>query len=459
MRFQPHNYQRYAIEKIIELSACGLFLEMGMGKTVSTLTAIQELMHDYFEVTKTLIVAPLRVARMTWSSEIEKWDHLQDLKLSKVLGSERDRLRALEADADIYIINRENTEWLVNHYGKAWPFDMVVIDELSSFKSNKSRRFKALRKVRPLIKRVVGLTGTPTPNGLIDLWPQIYLLDRGERLGKTITGYRKEYFDPGQKNWQTGVVYNYLLKEGSEKAIYEKISDICISMKAEDYLEVPELKEIPIEVELDPKDYKKYKQLEADLLLPLSDAEDIEALTAATLSNKLLQMANGAVYDEKRKVHLIHDEKLKALEEIIEAANGKPVIVYYNYKHDLERIKRYFKDVRTLETEEDISDWNAGRVPILALHPASAGHGLNLQHGGNIIVWFGLNWSLELYQQANARLHRQGQTSKVTAYLLVTKDTIDEDVVAALRSKNCTQDNLLNALKARIKNFGGGGNE
>jgi SNF2 family DNA or RNA helicase len=459
MRFQPHNYQRYAIEKIIELSACGLFLDMGMGKTVSTLTAIQELMHDYFEVTKTLIIAPLRVARMTWSSEIEKWDHLQDLKLSKVLGSERDRLRALEADADIYIINRENTEWLVNHFGRAWPFDMVVIDELSSFKSNKSRRFKALRKVRPLINRIVGLTGTPTPNGLIDLWPQIYLLDRGERLGKTITGYRQEYFDPGQRNWQTGVIYNYALKDGAEKIIYKKISDICISMKAEDYLEVPELKEIPIEVELDPKDYKKYKQLERELLLPLSDAEDIEALTAATLSNKLLQMANGAVYDEKRKVHLIHDEKLKALEEIIEAANGKPVIVYYNYKHDLESIKRYFKDVRTLETEEDISDWNAGRVPILALHPASAGHGLNLQHGGNIIVWFGLNWSLELYQQANARLHRQGQTSKVIAYLLVTKGTIDEDVVTALRSKNYTQDNLLNALKARIKNFGGGGNE
>ncbi len=407
-------------------------------------------MHDRFEVYKTLIIAPLRVARMTWSSEIEKWDHLQGLKLSKVLGSEKERLKALEAEADIYIINRENTEWLVNHFSRAWPFDMVVIDELSSFKSNKSRRFKALRKVRPLIKRIVGLTGTPTPNGLIDLWPQIYLLDRGERLGKTITGYRKEYFDPGQKNWQTGVVYNYLLKDESEKAIYEKISDICISMKAEDYLEVPELKEIPIEIELDPKDYKKYKQLETDLLLPLSETEDIEALTAATLSNKLLQLANGAVYDENRQVHLIHDEKLKALEEIIEAANGKPVIVYYNYKHDLERLKEWFKDVRTLETDTDIADWNAGRIPILALHPASAGHGLNLQHGGNIIVWFGLNWSLELYQQANARLHRQGQTSKVTAYLLVTKKTIDEDVVAALKTKNSTQDKLLRALKARI---------
>lgn len=450
MRFQPHNYQQYAIEKIIELSACGLFLDMGMGKTVSTLTAIQELMHDYFEVTKTLIIAPLRVAKMTWGSEIEKWDHLQDLKLSKVLGSERDRRRALEADADIYIINRENTEWLVNLYGRAWPFDMVVIDELSSFKSNQSRRFKALRKVRPLIKRIVGLTGTPTPNGLIDLWPQIYLLDRGERLGKTITEYRKNYFDPGQRDWQTGVIYNYVLKDGAEKAIYKKISDICISMKAEDYLEVPELKEIPVEIELDSKDYRKYKRLETNLLLPLSETEDIEARTAAVLSNKLLQMANGAVYDETRKVHWIHDEKLKALEEIIEAANGKPVIVYYNFKHDLERIKEWFKEVRTLETDADIADWNAGKIPILALHPASAGHGLNLQHGGNIIVWFGLNWSLELYQQANARLHRQGQTSKVTAYLLVTKGTIDEDVVAALANKNSTQDKLLNALKARI---------
>jgi len=421
-----------------------------MGKTVSTLTAIQELMHDYFEVTKTLIIAPLRVAKMTWGSEIEKWDHLQDLKLSKVLGSERDRRRALEADADIYIINRENTEWLVNLYGRAWPFDMVVIDELSSFKSNQSRRFKALRKVRPLIKRIVGLTGTPTPNGLIDLWPQIYLLDRGERLGKTITEYRKNYFDPGQRDWQTGVIYNYVLKDGAEKAIYKKISDICISMKAEDYLEVPELKEIPVEIELDSKDYRKYKRLETNLLLPLSETEDIEARTAAVLSNKLLQMANGAVYDEDKKVHWIHDEKLKALEEIIEAANGKPVIVYYNFKHDLERIKEWFKEVRTLETDADIADWNAGNIPILALHPASAGHGLNLQHGGNIVVWFGLNWSLELYQQANARLHRQGQTSKVTAYLLVTKGTIDEDVVAALANKNSTQDKLLNALKARI---------
>lgn len=451
MKFHPHSYQQYAIEKIAENNACGLFLDMGMGKTVSTLTAIKELKCNYFDVNKVLIIAPLRVAKMTWSCEVEKWDHLEGLKVSKVLGTEKQRLAALKADADIYIINRENTEWVVNHYGRSWPFDMVVIDELSSFKSSSSRRFKALRKVRPLIKRIVGLTGTPTPNGLIDLWPQLYLLDRGERLGKTLTGYRKEYFDPGQKNWQTGVVYNYVPKATAEKAIYDKISDICVSMKADDYLEVPELIEIPVEIELDPNDYKKYESLEKDLVLSISETEDIEAMTAAGLSNKLLQMANGAVYDEQKNYHIIHDEKLRALEEIIEAANGKPVIVYYNFKHDLERIQDCFKDVRALETENDIKEWNEGKIQLLALHPASAGHGLNLQQGGNIIVWFGLNWSLELYQQANARLHRQGQTSKVTAYLLTTKGTIDEDLIAALGSKGITQDKLLNALKARLE--------
>jgi len=407
-------------------------------------------MHNYFEVYKVLVIAPLRVAKMTWSSEIQKWDHLEHLKIAKVLGSEKQRLEALNTEADIYIINRENTEWIVNLYGKSWPFDMVVIDELSSFKSSKARRFKSLRKVRPLIKRIVGLTGTPAPNGLIDLWPQLYLLDRGERLGKTITGYRQTYFEPGKKNWQTGTVYEWKLKQEAEKAIYEKISDICISMKAEDYIEVPEFVEIPVEIELDQKSLMKYKKMERDLLLPLSDTEDIEAVTAAVLSNKLLQMANGAVYDENKQVHVIHDEKIKVLEELIEAANGKPVIVYYNYKHDLERIKEYFKDTRTLEDEQDIQDWNSGKIPILLLHPASAGHGLNLQAGGNTIIWFGLNWSLELYQQANARLHRQGQTSKVTAYLLVVKETIDEDVVKALTSKATGQEALLAALKARI---------
>lgn len=400
------------------------------------------------------MIAPLRVALMTWGSEIEKWDHLQDLTISKVLGTEKQRMAALKEDADIYVINRENTEWLVNLYGRAWPFDMVVIDELSSFKSSKARRFRALRKVRPLVKRIVGLTGTPTPNGLIDLWPQMYLLDRGERLGKTITGYREKYFVPGQKNWQTGVVYNYNLKAGADEEIYQKIGDICVSMKAEDYLEVPELIEMPVEVEMADKDFQKYEQMEADLVLPLSNQEgSIEAMTAATLSNKLLQMANGAVYDENRKIHELHSEKLKALDELIEAANGKPVIVYYNYKHDLSRIQTWFKEARTLETERDIKDWNDGKISILLLHPASAGHGLNLQEGGNIIIWFGLNWSLELYQQANARLHRQGQKSVVSCYQIITKNTMDEDVIKALSGKAKGQEALLEAVKARIEKY------
>ena len=450
MQFNPHNYQQFTIDKTIELPACGLLIDMGMGKTISTLTAIQELIYNHYEVSKVLIIAPLRVAKMTWSQEIEKWDHLQGMKISKILGTQKQRLEALKADTDIYIINRENTEWLVNHYGSSWPFDMVVIDELSSFKSNKSRRFKSLRKVRPLIKRIVGLTGTPAPNGLIDLWPQIYLLDRGERLGKTITGYRDKYFTPYKKNWQTGMVYEWQLKEGAKEEIYKKIGDICISMKAEDYLEVPELQELPVEIELSKKDMAVYKQMEKDLLLPLKDDQEIEALSAAALSNKLLQLANGAIYDEEKNYHILHDEKIKALEDIIEAANGKPVLVFYNYRHDLERIKEYFKGTRTLETETDIYDWNCGGIEILLAHPASAGHGLNLQEGGNIIVWFGLNWSLELYQQANARLHRQGQTSKVTAYLLVSKGTIDEDVVQAMVDKNKGQEALMQALKARI---------
>lgn len=453
MRFYPHNYQQFAIQKVIEQKACGLFLDMGLGKTVITLTAINELLYNQLEVNKVLVIAPLRVALMTWASEADKWDHLKDLTISKVLGTEKQRIEALRENADIYIINRENTEWLVNYYGRSWPFDMVVIDELSSFKSHSSKRFKALRKVRPLCKRVVGLTGTPTPNGLIDLWPQMYLLDRGERLGSTITGYRKTYFVPARWNWQTGTVYSYSLKDDADEVIYKKISDICVSMKAEDYLEVPELIEIPVTVELSDRDYKRYQRMEKDLLLPIKDDTDIEALSAAALSNKLLQLANGAVYDENKKYHHIHDEKIKALEELIEAANGKPVIVYYNFRHDLERIRERFKEARTLETEKDIQDWNVGKIQILLLHPASAGHGLNLQAGGNIIIWFGLNWSLELYQQANARLHRQGQTSKVSCYLLVTKGTIDEDVIKALTTKAEGQDALLEAVKARIQKY------
>ena len=448
MKFTPYDYQQYAIERVVNDKKCGLFLDMGLGKSVIALTAIKKLIADK-EISKVLIIAPLRVAKLTWDAEIVKWDHLKGLTISKILGSEKERLAALNKTANIYITNRENTEWLVNLYGRKWPFDMVVVDELSSFKSASAKRFKALRKVRPLVKRMVGLTGTPAPNGLIDLWSQLYLLDRGERLGKTITSYRTEYFYPGQVSRQTGVVYNYVLKENADKQIHNKISDICVSMKAIDYIQVPEMQEIPVHVELSPGEYKKYKQLEKDLLLTV-DGENIEALSAAVLSNKLLQMANGAVYDINGKPHTIHEEKLNALSELIESANGKPVIIYYNYKHDLARIKKRLPDSRVLENENDINDWNKGKIQTLLLHPASAGHGLNLQEGGNIIIWFGLNWSLELYQQANARLHRQGQTEKVMVYLIAVKKTIDEDVIKAIANKALNQEALIQAIKARI---------
>lgn len=449
MEFRPHSYQKFAIDKIIELEASGLFLDMGMGKTVSALTAAYELLYDYFTVSKVLVIAPLRVARTTWAGEVHKWDHLKDLEISRVLGSEKQRLEALNQNADIYIINRENVVWLVDLYKKKWPFDMVIIDELSSFKSSSAKRFKALRKVRPYIKKIVGLTGTPAPNGLLDLWPQLYLLDKGERLGETITGYRNRYFTPNKYDRNTGVVFEYKLKENADKVIHKRISDICISMKAKDYLEVPEMLEIPVELELDDKTYKAYKKLEKDLLLPLADS-DIEASTAAVLSNKLLQMANGAVYDEHKEVYHLHDEKIKALEEIAEQSQEKPIIVFYNYKHDLSRLKHNFTEARTLDSEKDENDWNNGKIKMLLLHPASAGHGLNLQEGGNTIVWFGLNWSLELYQQANARLHRQGQKSKVMVYLLASKGTMDENVIKAIKHKELGQNILLEAVKAKI---------
>lgn len=453
--FVPHKYQEYAIQKVIDTPACGLLLDMGLGKTIITLTAIEELMNNYLEISRVLVIAPLRVARMTWAQEIEQWQHTRHLTISRILGTPAERIQALKAEADIYIINRENVVWLVDKVGTPdlWKFDMIVIDELSSFKSHQAKRFRALRKVRPLVKRIVGLTGTPTPNGLIDLWPQMYLLDRGKRLGKTITSYRREYFVPGDRNWQTGVIFNYKLIPGADKRIYEAISDVCVSMKAKDYLDVPDLIEIPVDVEMSTADYKKYLKFERDLLLPITEEEEITAMTAGVLSNKLLQMANGAIYDEHKKVHLIHDEKIKALEELVEAANGRPVIVYYNYKHDLARIQTVYPEAQGLETEDDTIAWNQGKIPILCLHPASAGHGLNLQAGGNTIIWFGLNWSLELYQQANARLHRQGQTSKVSCYLIVTKNTIDEDVINVLKGKDKSQEALLSAVRARIEDY------
>ncbi|RQN12511.1 DEAD/DEAH box helicase [Clostridium butyricum] len=450
MIFKPHNYQEYAKEWIIEKPSSGLFLDLGMGKTVCTLTAVEELLYDYFDVAKVLVIAPLRVAEDTWSSEVEKWEHLKNLKISKVLGKEETRIISLKEKADIYVINRENVEWIVEYLGKGWFFDMVVIDELSSFKSPKSNRFKALKKVRPFIKKIVGLTGTPAPNGLLDLWSQVYLLDGGERLGKTLTGYRDRYFQPDKRN-QT-VIFSWKPVEGAEDRVYEKLKDICISMKASDYLELPARINNSIMVQLPKIAEEKYKKLEKELLLPLEES-DVVANTAAVLTNKLLQMANGAVYDENGEVKEIHDAKLKALDDVIEAANGKPVLVFYSYKHDLDRLSKHLKnkDFRVLNTSKDIETWNKGKVPIMLVHPASAGHGLNLQFGGNIIVWFGLTWSLELYQQANARLYRQGQQQSVVVNHIIAKGTIDEEVMRALDNKEVGQEALLKAVKARLK--------
>lgn len=445
MKFIPYKYQQRAIQHIIDNPAAGLFIEMGLGKTVITLTALTELLHDRFEVSRVLVIAPLRVADTVWTTEAKKWNHTRYLKIAKVLGKKNQRIKALETPADIYVINRENVEWLVNHYKRRWPFDMVVIDELSSFKSPTARRFRALQKVRPLIKRIVGLTGTPAPNGLIDLWPQIYLLDQGERLGTTISGYRTRYFQPGKRH--DHIVYEWV--PISEAAIYKKISDICISMMADDWLDMPERIDRVVTVTLPPAARESYRKLERDLLLPFADG-DVVADSAAVLAGKLLQLANGAVYDEGGNVKEIHTAKLEALEDVIEAANGKPVLVFYTYKHDLSRIRQRF-DVRTLESAKDIEDWNAGKIPILLAHPASAGHGLNLQAGGNIICWFGLPYSLELYEQANARLYRQGQKQAVIIHHLVTEDTIDEAVMKALAKKALTQNDLMNAVKTRIE--------
>lgn len=453
MRFNPHQYQEYATQRILDTPYIALLLEMGLGKTVSTLTAIDLLLNDYFDAAKVLVIAPLRVAEDTWAREIEKWDHLQHLRISKVLGSAAIRRKALKADADIYVINRENVEWLVNEYGSKWPFDTVVIDELSSFKNSQAKRFRALRRVRPMMKRVVGLTGTPAPNGLMDLWPQMYLIDQGERLGKTITGYRDRYFIPGSRSGH--VVYEWKEKKEAEDRIYEAISDIAVSMKAEDWLELPERIDRTIPIPLSPKAREQYKKLEKELLLPFLDS-DVVASTAAVLSNKLLQMASGAVYDEDKGVKLIHDAKLDAMEDVIEAANGKPVMVFYNFKHSLARIQERFPQARILrkgkDGNEDIRAWNNDEIPLLLVHPKSAGHGLNLQESScRTVVWFDQIWSLEEDQQANARVHRQGVRHNIVVIRLVAEGTMDEDAVAALERKAAGQDALMDAVKARIE--------
>lgn len=447
MKYSPHDYQRYAAEFITTHPISALLLDMGLGKTSITLTAINDLLFDSFEVHKVLVVAPLRVAQDTWSAEIEKWEHLRNLRYSVAVGTVQERLKALRTPADIYIINRENIQWLVEESGLPFDFDMAVIDELSSFKNHQSKRFKAFMKVRPKLKRIVGLTGTPAGNGLMDLFAEFKLLDMGERLGRLIGQYRNAYFQPDKRNGM--VIYSYKPLPNAERQIYDKISDITISMKAADHLKMPELISSEYTVQLSENEKEKYDRLKKDLILATEDNE-VTAANAASLSNKLSQMANGAVYSDDESVMEIHDRKLDALEDIIESMNGKPLLVAYWFKHDLERIKKRF-EIREIKSSEDISDWNSGKIPVALIHPASAGHGLNLQSGGSTLVWFGLTWSLELYQHTNARLWRQGQTADtVVIQHIVAKGTIDEQIMKALKTKDTTQAALITAVKAEV---------
>ncbi len=452
MQYNPHNYQKYVIEYIEKHPVSAVFLDMGLGKTSISLTAINNLLFDYFAVRKVLVIAPLRVAKNTWSAEINKWDHLNDLKYSIVVGTPAERKNALKADADIYIINRENIPWLTEYMGAAFDFDMVVIDELSSFKNYQAKRFKALMKVRPSVKRIVGLTGTPSSNGLMDLFAEFKLLDMGERLGRFIGQYRNTYFMPDKRNGQ--VIFSYKPLPGAEDAIYRKISDITISMKAADHLKMPKLVTTDYEVTLSEKEQRKYKELKDNMVLQLSD-DEITAANAASLSNKLCQMANGAIYDDDKAVIHVHDRKLDALEDGIESMNGKPVLVAYWFKHDYDRIADRLKALNIpfekLDTTVSIEKWNNGKIPVALIHPASAGHGLNLQDGGSALVWFGLTWSLELYQQTNARLYRQGQNSDTVVIMhIAAKGTIDEQILKALKKKDSTQSALIDAVKAEI---------
>lgn len=454
MIFRPHAYQQHCINQILRIKKLGLFLDMGLGKTVTTLTAIRELKYNRFAVRRVLVIAPKKVAEGTWTREKDKWDHTRILRVSPVLGSQAKRIRALNTPADLYIINRENVCWLVDYYRNSWPFDMVVVDESSSFKSHSAKRFKALAGVSGKIDRMVELTGTPSPNGLKDLWSQVYLLDGGERLGKRYTQFRERYFQPDRRG-ADGMVYSYAAKPGTEQSILDKISDICISMKAEDYLQLPDITYHEIPVELDAKAEKAYRELERKMVLELPEEEEISVTSAAALSNKLLQLANGAVYDEDRSVHEVHGCKIEAFLELVESLQGKPVLVFYNFQHDRERILKALSGsglrVRELKTTRDEDDWNAGQIDVLLTHPASSAYGLNLQQGGNHVVWFGLTWNYELYTQANKRLHRQGQTEKVIIHHLVCTGTRDEDVMRALEKKDDVQNWVMESLKARIR--------
>lgn len=452
--FVPHSYQQYCIDRAVTDDKLGLLLDMGLGKTAITLSAIKELRYNRFQIGKTLVIAPKKVAEDTWAKERDKWEHTQLIRVSVCLGTVNQRIRALAAPADVYVINRENVLWLVEYYRNSWPFDLVVIDELSSFKNPNSKRFKALKKIRPRIKRIIGLTGTPSPNGLIDLWAQIYLLDRGERLGTTITAYREKYFVPDKRSVDR--VFSYRPKNGAEDEIRRLISDICVSLQAKDYLELPPRIDDVRCVKLDSKAQKLYDKLEKDMLIQV-DEETIDAQSAAVLYGKLLQMCNGAIYGENRNVIKLHDCKLEVFHELVEALNGKSMLVFYNYQHDRDRIKDLLGKVQLrvgeLKTPNDITRWNNRELDVLLAHPASAAYGLNLQAGGSHIVWFGLNWSLELYQQANARLHRQGQTEPVYVHHLVVDNGMDQTVMAALNAKADVQENLLQALKAKIAKY------
>ena len=454
MIFTPHPYQRYCIDRVVKDQAIGLFLDMGLGKTVITLSAIMELKYGRFAVNKVLVIAPKKVAEATWQQEASKWDFLRNLRFATVLGSAKNRIKELYRPADIYVINRENVDWLVDYYKNDWPFDMVVVDESSSFKSHRAKRFKALASIRPHIRRIVELTGTPSPTSLMDLWSQLYLLDGGARLGKYYTHFRDRFFDPGKRTRE--VIYSYDPKDGAQQSIMGRISDICISMKASDYLQLPDCIIDDIPVELDAKAKKAYNQLERDMVLALPDG-DIDVASAAGLSNKLQQLANGAVYDDEHGVHEVHNCKLEAFLELLEKLNGQHALVFYNFKHDLSRIQDALKTsklrVRVFQGAEEEKDWNSGKIDVLLAHPASTAYGLNLQNGGHHIIWFGLNWSLELYQQANKRLHRQGQQEPVIIHQLVCRGTRDDDLVAALDWKDKAQDYVLESLKARIKKW------
>jgi len=448
MKYHPHEYQQYATDFIIKNPTAAVFLEMGLGKSVIALTAILELCLERFEISRVLVIAPLRVARDTWPTEIQKWDHLSGLTYSVAVGSAKERREALRQKTFIHIINRENVQWLIEDSGIPWQYDMVVIDELSSFKSHQSKRFKSLMKARPGVRRMVGLTGTPSSNGLMDLWAEFRVLDMGKRLGRFITHYREQFFEPDRRNGMQ--VFSYKPRSGAEREIYRRIGDITISMRSADYLKMPECVMNTVPVTLDQTEYEIYEEMESKMVTEL-DGVEIDAVNAAALTGKLCQLASGAIYTTDGSTVFFHERKLDALEDLIEGANGKPVLIAYWYKHDLARIQERF-DVRELKSSKDITDWNAGKIPVAVIHPASAGHGLNLQAGGSTLIWFGLTWSLELYQQTNARLWRQGQQAEtVVIHHIITKGTVDEDVMHSLSEKDRSQAALMRAVRARVE--------